>query len=566
MDERKRSEIFNQHLDDMLQGKPVDGSAEMPEEVRQALDLAGQLARVDFSTESRHQKSLRGRWLGQAASQGPSLQRRTAFFGGLSSAARSLAAVAAVIGLVLALNWAFSSLIPIPSIEWIFAAASPTPTSTAAPGSPTPVHTLPATATPMKVHPPEPYSPPGVVSTLSPAAKCPKADPYLVPGFTSLSKDEWPDLEIPILDYLNSGGTLDPLLIVLKDAGWKPEVLRSDFTRDGVPELAIRITGLYVYGCSKGKYQTLLKVTSESRTYPPAIILNMDMNRNGVPEIVVNRQDAALTPTSAVQILEWDGRAFHNQVTQPDIWSRHQAYGGVISGTIYMKGAWIDIRDTDNNKTLELVISGGVPLYGRDSYALGPWRSETHTYMWDGKGFVLVDMYQYPAKYRFQAVQDADEASAAGDYALAMTLYQTAIFTDTLEGWSPLISEYTIQRAEGLTPTRPAPEPGEYNRLAAYSRYRIMLLHTARGWQVEAQTVYDYLQRLFPQGNSGHPYAELATAFWTEYQATKDMSQACAAARDYAAEHQDDVLTLLGSAYYGPANRDYQPEDVCPFE
>jgi hypothetical protein len=39
----------------------------------------------------------------------------------------------------------------------------------------------------------------------------------------------------------------------------------------------------------------------------------------------------------------------------------------------------------------------------------------------------------------------------------------------------------------------------EYTQLATYARFRILLLRTLLGIQVEAQTVYDTLQNKFPQ-------------------------------------------------------------------
>ena len=93
-----------------------------------------------------------------------------------------------------------------------------------------------------------------------------------------------------------------------------------------------------------------------------------------------------------------------------------------------------------------------------------------------------------------------------------------------------------------------------------------MLLHVVQGNLHEAQVVYDTLQSKFPKNTIGHPYAELAAIFWEEYQANQNVAAACGNAVDYASAHKDEILTLLGSSFYGFRNRDYAPEDICPFK
>jgi hypothetical protein len=91
------------------------------------------------------------------------------------------------------------------------------------------------------------------------------------------------------------------------------------------------------------------------------------------------------------------------------------------------------------------------------------------------------------------------------------------------------------------------------------------LLHAARGDLDAGKTVYDTLQFRFPSTRSGHPYAELATAFWEEFSGDQDLAAACNRASAYAEEHAEQILTPLGSEFYGVLNRNYVPEDVCPF-
>ena len=79
-----------------------------------------------------------------------------------------------------------------------------------------------------------------------------------------------------------------------------------------------------------------------------------------------------------------------------------------------------------------------------------------------------------------------------------------------------------------------------------------------------AQTQYNTLQSMFPEGNPGHPYAEMATGFWNTHQSSGKMYDGCAAAIEYAAEHPD-ILTVLESDYHGWQSHIYVPADVCPF-
>jgi hypothetical protein len=97
-----------------------------------------------------------------------------------------------------------------------------------------------------------------------------------------------------------------------------------------------------------------------------------------------------------------------------------------------------------------------------------------------------------------------------------------------------------------------------------------MLLHVLRGYVADARVVFNTLQERFPAGQPGHAHAELATAFWIEYQASNDIGQACARAIDYAAAHPAAVLAYLGNgehavAPFGWQSLEYTPADVCPF-
>jgi hypothetical protein len=92
----------------------------------------------------------------------------------------------------------------------------------------------------------------------------------------------------------------------------------------------------------------------------------------------------------------------------------------------------------------------------------------------------------------------------------------------------------------------------------------MIALHTYLGQTAEAETKYATLQEKFQSGNPGHPYVEMATAFWDAYQSSHKMYDACAAAIAYADAHPE-ILTPLGSEYHGAQSHTYTPADVCPF-
>ena len=117
-------------------------------------------------------------------------------------------------------------------------------------------------------------------------------------------------------------------------------------------------------------------------------------------------------------------------------------------------------------------------------------------------------------------------------------------------------------------PQLPPSDPFEYPNLAAYSRYRIMLIHLAHGYKSDSQTVFDTLQKLFPPGEPGHAYAEMAQIFWDEYAGTQNMARSCDKAIQFATAHPEEIFTYLESSAYGWQRIEYQAqlEMLCPFQ
>jgi hypothetical protein len=416
--------------------------------------------------------------------------------------------------------------------------------------------------------------------TSPPQAKCPVENPNLVPNF-SLPQDPVPppNLEEPILDFLNAGGSRHTLIDYLGQIGAAKEedFLERDLTGDGVPELLVGEGHLRIYTCRDQKYYTAVDLAPYTWATPSIIFID-DMNLDRLPEIVIERpEDGVVDVVHDYQILEWDGEQFKNLITPENFENRYMHSSSIEEGWIVIGGVtrplgssqWA-VNDTDNNGTLELILSGGISV-NNEGYYMGPWRVTTTTYIWDGNNFILHNAEYEPAQFRFQAMQDADYAMVKGQYDEALKLYQDVIWSDTLAWWSEEMRGYVTAKVADSdiipTPTLPAPDLKEHDNLAAYAFYRILLLHVLRGNLSDAQASYDTLQNKFPANHEGHAYAELGRIFWTTYQTSQNIRTACDSAIKFADEHRQEILYYIGSnVRHGWQSFYYEPEDICPFK
>jgi hypothetical protein len=417
---------------------------------------------------------------------------------------------------------------------------------------------------------------------------CPQVNPEVKPEFPG-DYVNWPrgfSIRQAILDYLNAGG--EPKLLeehlYLGDYSWA----QTDVTGDGVPEVMIAIWGLGIYMCRGGQYINIFFYQTGDNPGSPGILAITDMNLDGIPEVVL-RGAAWSVGALMYSIYEWDGEAFQSLIWSEaelsqwfytrrgramkwyEYWIADDYYlspareaDGIVSSAI--------VRDMDRDGTQELVIYNDIPIPSH-RYD-GPFRKTTETYRWNGLFFILDQIEIEAPAYRVQAVQDADRLSLLGETQKALELYQAAIFSDKLGAWSLDHYHEQFHAENGLgvaTPTLLPYEPEEYNHLAAYARYRILLLHLVQNDLESAQIVYDTLQEKFPQGQSGYLYAEMAAEVWEKYQSGGDMGEACSAAIRYAEEHVPDIFTYLGNMphiymTHGGQSHYYMPWDVCPFE
>ncbi|MHC1782155.1 MAG: hypothetical protein AB9891_05225 [Anaerolineaceae bacterium] len=202
-----------------------------------------------------------------------------------------------------------------------------------------------------------------------------------------------------------------------------------------------------------------------------------------------------------------------------------------------------------------------------------PWRGYREVLKWDGEYFRYYRNIFGPPEFRFQAVQDGDRATLEGRYNTALNLYSQVISSESLQGYSKDIHDtmqMSLHTQNGKpTATLPAPDPLEYDHLAAYARYRIMLLDYTRGFDAAASAAYQTLAADYPAGNPAHSYVELAGAFQGEYQASASLAKACFKALDYAHGHWKEITTYLGDTdYHGTQSLEYSknPDFLCPFQ
>lgn len=231
-------------------------------------------------------------------------------------------------------------------------------------------------------------------------------------------------------------------------------------------------------------------------------------------------------------------------------------------------------EDIDHDGYTEYVVYEGSGVMDSYRYTI-PWREEKTYFRWNGEEFANYRVVYAPPEYRFQAVQDGDRALLYGEISKALDFYRQVIYSDTLGWWSPDRERFFEEvywktwPNDSPTPVPPVPDPDEYDNLAAYARFKLMVAYIAQGWQADAKLMYDHLQRLYPDGKAGQAYAEMASMFWSQYEKSRDLAAGCQAAIQYASSHPDSI-------YYYPTGGDgYQvnriryskkPHYLCPFQ
>jgi hypothetical protein len=399
--------------------------------------------------------------------------------------------------------------------------------------------------------------------------------------------------EQQILDFLNAGGAPERMAssiraLAIPFRSDREEYLEVDFsllhqdlTGDETPEVALSLgfSGFYqggyidsrpyglVLSCRGGMYERLGLF--------PFVELSQagDLTGDGVPELLLLRQ---LSPSGGtLSFLQWNADRFMQlPVARPrdfgfkiveTVVSYQPGVGDVSEAWFYVPLEGLRLQDPDLDGRLELVVDRTVyrTLDSRETRS-GPQRDRRELWGWDGTEIEL-ERWEYSAPdYRFQAVQDGDDLTRFGDYAAALASYRRALSDDRLKAFQLFQTPESILLRYGA-PT-PTPDPAERARLAAYAQYRIMLVRVLQGDLAEAESALLSLLESHPMADPGYPYTEMAQVFWEAFAPVSDIGSGCEAAAGYAVRNANEVLIPLGSSTYGYWNREYLPEDICPFE
>jgi hypothetical protein len=384
------------------------------------------------------------------------------------------------------------------------------------------------------------------------------------------------NLAEPILGFLNQGGAPDKIIQAMEKE-IPNQIIYIDLTNDGQPELILTTIYLSILGCDpgdSGHYIIIDNYFDTNSWSPPDLFALRDLNMDGVPELLlISRAFGGFSSAKLLEVFEWNGKSFHEVIGNPPNYPYRMiasiAYDEAndkVYGIDYEAGR-VELQDIDRNGTTEIIVYSNIPFHP-DLRAHGPWRGGKDILTWNSDAFVLLKSEINPPVYRFQAVEDADQAVLIGNYKQALTLYQEAIFSDLMKGWSTeLYQQQFEQDYLSLSPTlTPYPAPTEeYYHLAAYARFRIMVLFVLQGYVNEAQTVYDSMVNKFSDGQPSYEAVSLATSFWQEYQSTKDVGTSCNLAINSNPDQIKVILDWLSSDYHGWQAPNYKPVDLCPF-
>ncbi len=397
---------------------------------------------------------------------------------------------------------------------------TPEPTSTPVP-SPTPTPTPTITPTPTRV------------------SSCPPPDPDAV-WMAPLDFGGYPGA---IGSFLDAGGSADALRAILANASSIGAqfggVWPFDLTGDGDPETIVSIYDplgevygpvpsgmLLVYGCAD-RAAPLLHQDAGPPMPQVARIADLIGAGRGGEIATIHSVCGAHTCFDTLDVLGWDGAGFLS----------------LMGDRLQMPHPTYTFVDLDGDPALEIqAVSGQIASAGA-----GPQRTITQTWDWNGAQYVKIGESVSSPEYRIHVVHDADDLLLRGDVDGASEMYNQVIADEMLRDW---LLEIGVEK------------PNDRANLTAYAWYRIMLAHTWSGDAASAQTALDRLSADFPAGAPGHEYQELAQVFWSKYEDTNRLGQACLAANAHA-NNETDVLDGLNA--FGYANRQYVAADMCPF-
>jgi hypothetical protein len=384
---------------------------------------------------------------------------------------------------------------------------------------------------------PPPTEPPPPTATLPPDQICvhPQAHSPLEAG----AFDNYPG---EILGFLNAGGTVDDLIQNLNNleiANEPPTAQWVDLTGDGRNDVALSIINresqyfvpegmLLVYTCQASEYVLTYIQLSDDFFGAPAIIHVRDLNDDGLNELIISSPGCgAHTCFEDTRVLSWSGTAFENHLE---------------GNTTDLPFPDVQITDYDQDRIYSLEVVGK----GFGSVGAGPQREVTHIWDYDPANgiWVMTEEHLGVSSYRIHMVHDADEALERGEYEVALLLYNQAFNDPGLKDWADPVTE---QR-----------------NIGAYARFKSIVAYLYLGDIDTATSFFVQMGPIFPEEFQQHAFVQMAQLLINSYVADGSIVGGCKAAEDFAAEHADVILEPLGPAYFGYANREFTPDDICP--
>ena len=246
---------------------------------------------------------------------------------------------------------------PIPLIDDSTATPSPIPTATQ---TSLPTETQTESITPLPTIPTfTPTFDARTVVTVTPApkAECPKEDNSLKLNFRF--DDYSVDADQEIAEFLNSGGAMKLIVSELSRVYGQHSYRFTDITNDGIPDLIFDgfrqlYDTFFILWCQDGRYSIFSGENDMGVSMGNTIYEIVDMNKNGLPEIVIYKRGCTGGGCYRFFVGEWNSETYVN-----------------LAPELYLDGVHeskIEIQDTNIDGTLELTLVGG-----RYDYNV-PWR------------------------------------------------------------------------------------------------------------------------------------------------------------------------------------------------
>lgn len=387
-------------------------------------------------------------------------------------------------------------------------------------------------------------------------ARCPVAGSPALPDSPPFSR-----YAVEIVKYLSAGGA--PTILEGTLRNWKAitdkgGLVRADrdFTGDGVPEVFMVLLDpekheydpqpgdLYIFGCREGAYRLLYQVGYKPEKGAPSVASADDINGDYINDLVYTVKTCGEQGCNGqVSIIEWN-------ITLG-------TFSPLLASDIIVVEPEVVVSDVDDDNLREVSVTTGII---RDPGA-GPQRKVTSIYKWNGSLYTLSQVIKTPAQYRIHAIYDGDDALTGGNYGAAIDFYKQAYTDENLKSW-----QY----------------PNEAQYLSAFAQYRLMLAYVLKNDVTKAMETHDALYAQYvpppptplPEGEPtpvptpyagqmpGMEFVSIAEQFWGYFTVNRDVPHACSLAVKYARDNPK-ILSVLNS--FGFANRQYRPEDMCPF-